>query len=29
MAYIRTIAPEEATGSLKQQYDVAVKSAGR
>ncbi len=29
MAYIRTIAPEEATGSLKQQYDVAVKRAGR
>ncbi|MFQ5662371.1 MAG: hypothetical protein ACE5HL_00870 [Terriglobia bacterium] len=29
MAYIRTIAPEEATGELKQQYDAAVKRAGR
>ena len=29
MAYIRTIAPEEATGELKQYYDAAVKRAGR
>ena len=29
MAYIRTIVPEEATGLLKQQYDVAVTRAGR
>ena len=28
MAYIRTIAPEEATGALKQQYDAAIKRAG-
>lgn len=29
MAYIRTIAPEEATGALKPQYDAAIKRAGR
>lgn len=29
MAYIRTIAPEAATGALKQQYDAAIKRAGR
>lgn len=29
MAYIRTIAPDEATGELKQHYDAAVKRAGR
>lgn len=29
MAYIRTIAPEEATGELKQHYDAAIKRAGR
>ncbi len=29
MAYIRTIAPEEATGELKRHYDAAVKRAGR
>ncbi|MBI4466234.1 MAG: hypothetical protein HY656_02245 [Acidobacteria bacterium] len=29
MAYIRTIAPEEAAGELKQHYDAALKRAGR
>jgi alkylhydroperoxidase family enzyme len=29
MAYIRTIDPEDATGELKEQYDEAVKRAGR
>lgn len=29
MPYIRTVAPGEATGDLKQQYDAAVKRAGR
>ncbi len=29
MAWIKTIAPEEATGRLKQLYDEAVKRAGR
>ena len=29
MPYIRTIAPEEATGEIKQQYDAALKRAGR
>ena len=29
MAYIRTIAPEEATGEIKLQYDAAIKRAGR
>lgn len=29
MAYIRTIAPEEATGALKQLYDAAQQRAGR
>jgi alkylhydroperoxidase family enzyme len=29
MAYIRTIAPEEATGEIKHQYDAAIQRAGR
>jgi alkylhydroperoxidase family enzyme len=29
MPHIRTIPPEEATGSLKRQYDAAIKRAGR
>jgi uncharacterized peroxidase-related enzyme len=29
MAWIRTVPEEEATGGLKQQYDAAVKRAGR
>ena len=29
MPYIRTIAPEEATGELKQHYDAAIQRAGR
>ncbi len=29
MAYIRTISPEKAIGELKQQYDAAIKRAGR
>ena len=29
MAWITTISEEEATGSVKQQYDAAVKRAGR
>ncbi len=29
MAWIRTIPEEEAKGTLKQQYDAAVKRAGR
>lgn len=29
MARIRTVPPEEATGLLKQQYDAAIKRAGR
>ncbi|MEE8200016.1 MAG: hypothetical protein V3R29_02515 [Candidatus Acidoferrales bacterium] len=29
MAYIRTIAPDEASGELKRYYDAAVKRAGR
>ena len=29
MPHIRTIPPEEATGSLKQQYNAAIKRAGR
>ena len=29
MAWIKTISEEEATGSVKQQYDAAVKRAGR
>ena len=29
MPYIRTIAPDEATGSVKKQYDAAMKRAGR
>ena len=29
MPYIRTVAPEEATGSLARQYRAAVERAGR
>ena len=29
MAWIKTIAPEEAAGQLRQLYDEAVKRAGR
>jgi len=29
MAYIRTIAPEDAIGEVKQHYDAGVKRAGR
>ena len=29
MAYIDTIAPEDATGSLKRHYEAALKRAGR
>lgn len=29
MAWIKTIPPEEATGHLKEQYDAAIKRAGR
>lgn len=29
MPHIRTIPPEKATGSLKRQYDAAIKRAGR
>ena len=29
MAWIRTIPPADATGLLKQQYDAAIKRAGR
>ncbi len=29
MAWIRTIAPEEATGALKAEYDRALRRAGR
>lgn len=29
MAWIETVAPEQATGLLKQLYDVAMKRAGR
>ena len=29
MAWIRTIAEDEATGSVKQQYETAVRRAGR
>ena len=29
MPRIRTIPPEEATGSLKRQYDSAIRRAGR
>lgn len=29
MAHIRTIAPEEAAGDLRRQYDEAVKRSGR
>ncbi|MFQ5864956.1 MAG: carboxymuconolactone decarboxylase family protein [bacterium] len=29
MAWIRTISEEEATGSLKQQYDAAIERAGQ
>lgn len=29
MTWIRTVAPEEATGSLKRFYDAAIARAGR
>lgn len=29
MAYIRTIEPDEAQGALKQEYDEAIRRAGR
>ncbi len=29
MAWIKTIPPEDAEGLLKQQYDAAIKRAGR
>ena len=29
MAWIKTVAPEQATGLLKQLYDAAVKRAGK
>ena len=29
MAWIRTVAPEKATGLLRQLYDAAVRRAGR
>ena len=29
MAWIRTVSEGEATGSLKRQYDIAIKRAGR
>lgn len=29
MAWIRTVAPEEATGLLKRLYDTAVRRAGK
>ena len=29
MSWIRTVAPEEATGLLRQIYDAAVRRAGR
>ena len=29
MPYIRTVAPEDAGGSLKRQYDAALQRAGR
>ncbi|RMG44160.1 MAG: peroxidase [Acidobacteria bacterium] len=29
MAWIKTIPPEDAQGVLKQQYDAAIKRAGR
>jgi uncharacterized peroxidase-related enzyme len=29
MAWIRTVAPEEATGALKTEYDRALRRAGR
>jgi alkylhydroperoxidase family enzyme len=29
MSYIKTISHEDATGSLKRQYDAALKRAGR
>jgi uncharacterized peroxidase-related enzyme len=29
MAWIKVIPPEQATGSLKQQYDAAIQRAGR
>ena len=29
MAWIKTIAPEDASGPLKEQYDAAIRRAGR
>jgi len=29
MAWIRTVSEDEATGSLKRQYDAAIKRAGK
>lgn len=29
MAWIKVIAPDEATGALEQQYDAAIQRAGR
>ena len=29
MPWIKTIPPEEATGSLKREYDAAIKRAGK
>ena len=29
MAWIKTVKPEDATGTLKRQYDAAVKRAGK
>jgi uncharacterized peroxidase-related enzyme len=29
MAWIKTVPPEEATGRLKEQYEAAIKRAGR
>ena len=29
MAWIRTVRPDQATGSLKRQYDAAIKRAGK
>jgi uncharacterized peroxidase-related enzyme len=29
MAWIKIVLPEEATGQLKEQYDAAIKRAGR
>jgi len=29
MAYIKTVAPDQATGSLERQYKAAIKRSGR